>query len=99
MQKSEDAQKAHALAYRDVAAAFDQFAQKAGKRPIILAAHSQGALHLERLLREKVAGKPIAKRIVAAYVVGWPISTTADLLALGLPACSAPDQAGCILSW
>ena len=37
-------------------------------------AHSQGALHLERLLREKVAGKPIAKRVVAAYVVGWPIS-------------------------
>ena len=73
--------------------------KEAGDRPIILAGHSQGALHLERLLREKVAGKPIAKRIVAAYVVGWPISTTADLPALGLPACTAPDQAGCILSW
>ena len=64
---------------RDVAAAFDQFVKEAGDRPIILAGHSQGALHLERLLREKIAGKPIAKRIVAAYVVGWPISTTADL--------------------
>jgi len=97
--KSDDAQKALDLAYRDIAAAFNEFVKEAGTRPIILAGHSQGALHLERLLREKVAGKPIAKRIVAAYVVGWPISTTADLTALGLPACTSPDQAGCILSW
>ena len=96
---SEDALKALDFAYRDVAAAFDQFLKEAGDRPIILAAHSQGALHLERLLEEKIAGKPVAKRVVAAYVVGWPISTTADLPSLGLPACRAADQAGCILSW
>jgi hypothetical protein len=94
-----DAKKALDLAYGDVAAAFDEFVKEAGDRPIILAAHSQGALHLERLLKEKVAGKPIAARIVAAYVVGWPISTTADLPALGLPACRAPDRARCVLSW
>lgn len=94
-----DAQKALDLAYGDVAAAFDRFVSQSGDRPIILAGHSQGALHLERLLREKVAGKPVARRVVAAYVVGWPISRTADLPALGLPACTMPDQAGCILSW
>ena len=97
--KSEDAQKALDLAYSDVAAAFDRFVKEAGDRPIILAGHSQGAIHLERLLREKIAGKPIAKRIVAAYVVGWPISTQSDLPALGLPTCAAADQSGCILSW
>ena len=97
--KSEDAEEALDFAYRDVAAAFDQFVKEAGDRPIILAGHSQGALHLERLLREKVAGTPLAKRIVAAYVVGWPISTVSDLKALGLPACRAADQTGCILSW
>ena len=96
---SADAQHALDFAYRDVAAAFDQFIKEAGDRPIILAAHSQGSLHLERLIRDKVAGKPIAKRIVAAYVIGWPISTTADLSSLGLPACTSRDQAGCILSW
>jgi hypothetical protein len=96
---SADAQKALDLAYRDVAAAFDQFVKGSGDRPIILAGHSQGALQLARLLREKVAGKPIARRVVAAYVVGWPISTTADLPALGLPACRTDEQAGCILSW
>jgi hypothetical protein len=97
--KSEDAQKALDLAYGDVSAAFDEFVREAGNRPIILAGHSQGALHLERLLKEKVAGKPIAKRVVAAYVVGWPISTSADLPALALPPCHARDEAGCILSW
>jgi hypothetical protein len=97
--KSDDAERALDLAYRDVAAAFDEFVRKTPDGPIILAGHSQGALLLERLLRQKVAGKPIAKRVAAAYVVGWPISTTADLPDLGLPACTASDQAGCILSW
>ena len=97
--KSGDAEKALDFAYQDVAAAFDEFLRQAGDRPIILAAHSQGALHLERLLREKIAGKPIAKRVIAAYVVGWPISTAADLPELGLPACTSPQQTGCILSW
>lgn len=96
---SKDAEAALDFAYQDVAAAFDEFVKQSGDRPIILAGHSQGALHLERLLREKIANKPIAKRIVAAYVVGWPISTRSDLSALGLPACTAPDQSGCILSW
>lgn len=96
---SSDAQKALDLAYADVSAAFDRFIAEAGDRPIILAAHSQGALHLERLLKERIAGKPIAKRIIAAYVVGWPISTTADLPALGLPACDKDQETGCILSW
>src|SRR3546814_18291571 len=46
-----------------------------------------------------IAGTPIARRIVAAYIVGWPISRDTDLAALGLPACETPDQANCILSW
>jgi hypothetical protein len=96
---SADARAALDLAYRDVVAAFDEFLKQNPAGPIILAGHSQGALHLERLLRENVAGKSIASRIVAAYVIGWPISSTADLPALGLPACGAPGQAGCILSW
>jgi hypothetical protein len=95
-----DAEKALNLAYGDVLAAFDQFLSEIGPdRPIILAGHSQGALHLTRLLRERVAGKPLARRIVAAYVVGWPVSKTADLPSLGLPECTTADQTGCILSW
>jgi hypothetical protein len=96
---SADAQHALDFAYRDVAAAFEQFLKEAGDRPIILAGHSQGALHLMRLLRDRVAGKPIAKRLVAAYVVGWPIDTRSDLQAIGVPACNGSSDTGCILSW
>ena len=95
-----DAEKALAFAYGDVLAAFEAFLEQVKEgRPIILAAHSQGSLHLTRLLRERIAGKPVARRIVAAYVVGWPISTTTDLPLLGLPACEQAGQSGCILSW
>lgn len=96
---SKDAKAALDLAYRDVAAAFDQFLRENPAGPIVLAGHSQGALHLERLLHDEIAGKPAAARIVAAYVVGWPLSTSADLPELGLPPCRAPGEAGCILSW
>lgn len=95
-----DAELALALAGRDVEAAFDRFLVEAPKdRPIILAAHSQGSLHLVNLLRTRVAGTPLARRIAAVYAVGWPISTVSDLPALGLPGCRTADQSGCILSW
>ena len=60
-----DAERALALAYGDVSAAFDSFLAQVGpSRPIILAGHSQGALHLTRLLRERVARDPrLARRI------------------------------------
>ncbi|MCY7271808.1 MAG: DUF3089 domain-containing protein [Sphingomonas bacterium] len=96
--KSADATQALDLAYRDVLMAFDAFlaAQPAGK-PLILAGHSQGALHLSRLLADRRA--MLKGRLVAAYVVGWPLSATADLPAMGRTACASPEETGCILSW
>jgi hypothetical protein len=96
--KSEDAQRALDLAYRDVLSAFDAFlAGQASDRPIILAGHSQGSLHLLRLLADRRVR--LNGRLVAAYVVGWPVGTATDLPATGLPACTLPEQAGCVLSW
>lgn len=95
-----EGQQAFEAAYRDVELAFAAFfAQTAPDMPIVLAGHSQGALHLLSLLNRKVAGTPLADRIAAVYAVGWPISTSHDLPLLGLPACRAPDQPGCIQSW
>jgi len=95
---SEDATKALDLAYRDVLAAFDVFlAAQPATTPIIIAGHSQGALHVSRLLIERRAA--LKGRLVAAYVVGWPLSVSADLPATGLSPCNAPDQAACVLSW
>ena len=94
-----DGQRAIAAAFGDVLRAFDAFLAANPDGPLLLAGHSQGSLHLLRLLKERVAGTPLAARIVAAYVVGWPVSVEADLPALGLPACTSRGQAGCILSW
>ena len=95
-----EARQALDLAYRDVAEAFDAFlAATPPDRPIVLAGHSQGSFHLKRLLAEKVKGTPLARRIVAAYAIGWLVETTADLPAMGLPACNTPDQTGCVISY
>ena len=95
-----DARRALDFAYHDVARAFDAFlAAIPPDRPIILAGHSQGALQLTRLLSERIAGRPLARRIVAAYIVGWPISTVTDLPELGLPGCTKAAEAGCIVAW
>jgi len=96
--KSDDAQKALDLAYSDVRSAFDVFlAAQPKDRPIVLAGHSQGALHLMRLLQE--SHDKLKGRLVAAYIIGWPVSIKADLPSLGFPACQNPEESGCILSW
>jgi hypothetical protein len=96
--KTDDAQKALDLAYSDVDAAFAEFLDRVPpSQGIILAAHSQGSLHLTRLLQEHA--RELGNRLVAAYVVGWPVSTTADLPALGFPACRTALDSGCLLSW
>ena len=95
--KSKDAQEALDLAYGDVLAAFDEFLRRNPDQPLILAGHSQGALHLSRLLRDRAGA--LKGRLVAAYVAGWPLSATADLPPMGLVPCTAAEQTGCVLSW
>lgn len=87
-------------AYRDLLEAFDYFISTVDKsEPIVLAGHSQGAYHLRALIRDRVAGTPLAGRIAAVYAIGWPVSLDHDLPLMNLPACVAPDQAGCLVSW
>jgi hypothetical protein len=94
------ANRAIDAAYRDVEQAFDYFIGQLDEEvPIVLAGHSQGAAHVVRLLRERVAETPLEGRIAMAYPIGWPISIAHDLPALGLPGCETPDQGGCIASW
>lgn len=95
-----EAAQAIDAAYQDIEQAFDFFVQSIdADMPIVLAGHSQGAVHSLRLLRDRIAGTPLAERIAMAYPIGWPISVERDLPSLGLPACETADQAGCIVSW
>jgi hypothetical protein len=95
---SANAHKALDLAYDDVRNAFDRFlADVPAGTPIILAGHSQGSLHLIRLLADRKDA--LKGRLVAAYVAGWPVGSQSDLPAMGLAACRSPEQSGCLLSW
>lgn len=95
-----EAQQALDAAYADILEAFRFFLGSIDDNtPIILAGHSQGSLHLLRLLREEVKDSPISERLVAAYAIGWPVSVDHDIPELGIPACDAVDQTACLLSW
>lgn len=95
-----EAQMAIDAAYADVAQAFDYFLDSVNEdKPIVLAGHSQGSVHILRLLMEKAEARGITDRIAAVYAIGWPISVEHDLPALPLPACASPDQQGCILAY
>lgn len=89
--------KALELAYADVRASFQYYLQKYNnKRPIILAGHSQGALHLIWLLKEFFDEKELSNKLVVAYVVGWPVAENAFKK---LSACKTPTETNCICSW
>ncbi len=94
-----DASRAIGFAYADVERAWDAFLAANPSGPIILAGHSQGSLHLARLIAQRIKGQPVAARIVAAYIPGVPLSIEADLPAMGLPLCASPAQTGCVLDW
>ena len=94
-----EGEQALEAAYADVKQAFEFFLQSVDEdTPIVLAGHSQGARHLLHLLRDDLS-PAVKDRLVAVYAIGWPLSLEHDLPELGLPACAAANQTGCILSW
>jgi hypothetical protein len=95
-----DAARAIDLAFSDVERAFRRFlAEVAPSRPVFLAGHSQGSLHLLRLLSQLPPDSPLRERLVAVNLAGWPVRADADLQAMGLAACRRADEVGCVLSW
>lgn len=96
-----DGDRAMAVAYGDVKRAFESFQRRRGPgRPFMLASHSQGTVMLERLLFDELAGKPAAKDLVAAYLVGGRV-TVAGLAerAPDLPPCQRADDLHCVMAW
>ncbi|HEX4376182.1 MAG TPA: DUF3089 domain-containing protein [Steroidobacteraceae bacterium] len=86
------------LAYDDVQRAFDYYIEHENHgRPFILAGHSQGSLHALRLLQERIAGTPLQRRLVAAYIVGYEVPSA--ISAAGVPICETRTQTGCVISW
>jgi hypothetical protein len=91
----DDGKAAIDLAYSDVDRAFTEFLRRIKGRPFILAGHSQGSLHLIRLIRARVIGTPLQKRLVAGYLIGSALHD-GDLK---LPLCARAAQTGCLVNW
>ncbi len=91
------AKEAFDLAYADVRAAFEVFLRKYNnERPILIASHSQGTTMAKRLLQEYFDAKPLADRLVAAYLIGIPVEP--DFFS-AIPICQDATQTGCYVSW
>lgn len=94
-------QAAMDLAFHDVVAAFDYFLREYSSdptRPIILASHSQGTMHMKRLLATTSGWHKIADRIVAAYLVGNTVAASGEIPDI-LPPCSRANATNCFVSW
>lgn len=85
------------LAHEDTRAAFQYYLDHWNEgRPFIIAGHSQGGYHGMMLLREMVEGTPLERRLVAAYLIGWPVR--GDFFKYLKP-CRTPEQTDCFCSW
>ncbi len=92
-----EAKAAFDLAYNDVKKAFQYYLKHDNKkRPIIIASHSQGSLHAIRLLQEFFDDKPLQKRLVCAYAIGYQIKKDAFKK---IPVGERSGQIGCFVGW
>lgn len=93
-----------ATAYGDVLAAWRDFLARRNKdRPFVLIGHSQGSIHLLKLLAEEIEGKPAAKRMLSAILLGWPVEVPQGKRVGGslksTPLCSKVGQTGCVITY
>ena len=93
----EDGAKALELAYQDVRNAFEYYLKNFNHgRPIVIASHSQGSYHCERLLKDYFDGKELQKQLVVAYLAGRAIRPDAFSK---IHATERPDEIGVWASW
>lgn len=91
------AKAAFELAYDDIRTAFRYYLEHFNNgRPIIIASHSQGSTHAQRLLKEFFDGQPLQKKLVVAYVIGMYVPGNAFKT---ITACTDSIQTGCVCSW
>ena len=91
--------------YRDIVAAWDHYLVHDNHgRGVVLIAHSQGTIILQRLIAEHIDGKPVQARLVSAFLAGDPGLLVPAGAKVGgtfksIPLCSAAAQTGCVYVW
>ncbi len=101
MDQSGSGRSALQLAYEDVQRAFDYFIEHYNQgRPFILAAHSQGSVHVRTLLENRITGTQLHEQLVAAYPIGFGIDREQMTKAVpDVPVCESAEQVGCVVTW
>ena len=85
------------IAYQDVRKAFKYYLENYNNsKPIIIAGHSQGAIHALGLLKEFFDGKPLQKKLIAAYLVGTKVNYD-EFKSIQL--LNKPEAVGGFVSW
>ena len=95
-----DGQKALARAYEDVECAFFEFLNTIGDKPFFIASHSQGTLHGQQLISKHIDGTRLSKRMIAAYLIGYPIlKDDMKKLFKDIEVSKSPEQVNCLIAW
>jgi hypothetical protein len=92
------------MAYGDVRNAWRHYLKTHNKgRRFVLVGHSQGSLHLTKLLAEEIEGKPVAKRMLSAMLLGSNVEVPEGKTVGGsfkkTPLCTRPGQTGCVVTY
>jgi hypothetical protein len=92
------------IAYADIGRAWADFLARRNRgRPFVLIGHSQGSIHLLKLLAEKIEGRPEAKRMLSAILLGWPVEVPEGKLVGGslasTPLCTKVGETGCVVTY
>ena len=100
----EDLSQNFEIAYTDVGRAWQDFlARRNQGRPFVLIGHSQGSIHLLKLLAEEIEGRPEAKRMLSAMLLGWAVEVPEGKLVGGslksTPLCSRVGETGCVITY
>ncbi len=89
--------KALDLAREDVAIAFNHYINKWNQgRPFIIASHSQGTRHAERLIKEYINDKDLQSKLLAAYLVGGYVEKNTFSK---INVCDNASSTGCFVAW
>jgi len=91
-------------AYADVVAAWHYYLDHYNHgRPYVLIGHSQGTIHLTRLLASEIENGPAAARLLSALLIGYAIEVPEGRLVGGslqrTPLCTSAGQTGCVITY
>ena len=100
----EDVSGAFNLAYGDVVAAWHYYLDHYNHgRPYVLIGHSQGTIHLTRLLASELENSPAAARMLSALLIGYAVEVPEGRLVGGTlhrtPLCTSAGQTGCVITY